>query len=83
MKIFESLVITSQRGEQVLIMLSKEGTDRERLHHYLSIDAFDFKKHVAEKMPEIEYVSTGILNGKGNIEWSEKYLELPKWYDLN
>lgn len=64
-------------------MLSKDPADQERLHHYLSIDAFEFKKNIAESMPGIEYLSTGVLNGKGNIEWSEEYIELPKWYDLN
>ena len=57
--------MTSQRGEQVLIMISKDGAGRERLPHYLSIDVFDFKKHVAEKTHEIEYLSTGTLNKKG------------------
>ena len=83
MKISGSFVITSDKGEQVLVMLSKDFADQKRLHHYLAIDAFEFKKNIAERIPEIEYISTGILNASGQVEWSEDYIELPNWYDLN
>jgi hypothetical protein len=82
MKILGSLIITSAKGEHVLIMLSKELTERDRLHHYLAIDAFEFKKNIAEQMPEIKHLSKGILSTTGELEWSEDYIELPK-YDLN
>lgn len=83
MKVLGSELMSLHNGEVVLIILAINGADCERLYHRLTIDAYEFKKHVAEKIPEVSYLSVGIKNPGGKLEWNKNYIELPKWYDLN
>jgi hypothetical protein len=36
-----------------------------------------------EEEPRIELIFAGYRNEKGEIFWSEEYIPVPKWYDLN
>ena len=83
MKIWESVIIESVRGERVLVLLCQSLSEQERLHQYLMIDAFEFKKYIAEGEPEIDFLSTGQMDDKGHIYWREDVIDLPKWYHLN
>jgi len=83
MKIWESIVIQSIKGEQILVLICNSLAEQERLHHFLTIDAYEFKKNIAEVKPEIDYLSTGQRQESGKINWNKDFIELPKWYDLN
>jgi|GEM_PF-600605 len=83
MKVFGSELISLYNGDIVMIILAVDELDCERLYHYLTIDAYEFKKHIAEHLPEVTYLSVGFKNPNGKLEWNNNYIELPKWYDLN
>jgi len=83
MKIWRSVIVESLRGERVLVLLCRSLSEQERLHQYLMIDAFEFKKNIAESKPEIDFLSTGQLDDSGRIDWRDDLIDLPKWYDLN
>ncbi|WP_316809490.1 hypothetical protein [Pedobacter agri] len=83
MKVFGSELISLYSGEVVMIMLAHDEIDCERLYHYLTIDAYEFKKHLVEHHPEVNYLSVGFRNPNGKLDWNKNYIELPKWYDLN
>lgn len=83
MKVIGSVVVSLNNGDVVLIMLAKDKASEVKLYHYLSIDAFEFKKDLSENMPEVAYLSAGHRTEEGKLEWNKEYIELPKWYDLN
>ena len=68
MKILGSLPITLAKGEHSSNHALRRSDLAEHLHHYLSIDSFDFKKNTAERMPEIENLSTCIMSNAGELE---------------
>jgi hypothetical protein len=83
MKVLQSVVIESARGEQVLVFICRNLKEQDILHHYLRIDAFELKKNISETRPQIEYLSTGQRKPDGRMSWRRDFIELPKWYDLN
>ncbi|RZK15199.1 MAG: hypothetical protein EOO86_17180 [Pedobacter sp.] len=83
MNVLGSELMSLYNGDVVLIMLAIDIMDCDRLYHYLTIDAYEFKKHVAENFPEVNYLSVGFKSPNGKLEWNKNYIELPKWYDLN
>jgi hypothetical protein len=76
-------MVLADNGDLIMVMLAISDADCQRLYHYLLIDAFDFKKHVAEYMPEVTFLSAGYRTLDGRLKWKREFIELPKWYDLN
>jgi len=83
MIVLGSEMILLKSGDLVMVMLARNKADSESLYHYLRVDAFEFKRHVAERMPEVNFLSSGHRTEAGKLEWNHDYIDLPKWYDLN
>ncbi|WP_293789925.1 hypothetical protein [uncultured Pedobacter sp.] len=83
MRVKGTFIHTLKTGENALILLAENKSEQEKLYHYLAIDAYRFKKEIAEEAPHIELISAGYKNEQGKIIWDEEYIPLPKWYDHN
>lgn len=83
MKVKGTSVYTLKTGEHALILVTENEEEQIKLYHYLSIDAYRFKKEVAEDHPAIEYISVGYVNNDNELVWNKKYIPVPKWYDMN
>jgi len=83
MKVKGTVIITMPGGAKALILLATALEDLDRLHHYLTIDAYRFKKEVSESIPGIEFISAGFKNNKGEFIWNDDYIPIPKWYENN
>lgn len=70
-------------GEKALILLTKNQESQELLYQSLSVDAYQFKKEVAENIEGLAYISTGYKNEKNEIIWDDNYIAVPKWYENN
>jgi hypothetical protein len=83
MSVKGTFIYTLKTGENALILLAENKAEQEKLYHYLAVDAYRFKKEIVEEEPRIELISAGYRNEQGEILWSEEYIPVPKWYDLN
>lgn len=83
MRVKGTFIYTLKTGENALILLAENKIEQQKLYHYLTIDAYRFKKEIAEEEPRIELISAGYRNEKGEIFWSEEYIPVLKWYDNN
>ncbi|KQM72684.1 hypothetical protein ASE74_22705 [Pedobacter sp. Leaf216] len=83
MKVKGAFVYPLETGEKALILLAESKTDQDKLYHYLTIDAYKFKREIAEEEPNIGWISAGYKNEHNEITWNQEYIPVPKWYDLN
>jgi len=83
MDIKESIIITLTTGELVIILLVENVKQVKSLHEYLKIDAYQFKKSVEENISDVEYISAGYRDDKGEIYWESDLIPVPKWYERN
>ncbi|TCD12144.1 hypothetical protein EZ449_03770 [Pedobacter frigidisoli] len=83
MKVKGTFIHTLKTGEKALILLTDNEEEQEKLFHYLSIDAYQFKKEIVEKEPRIELISAGYTDNEGKVVWNENYIPIPKWFEMN
>ncbi|MGN8054914.1 hypothetical protein ACTJKN_01495 [Pedobacter sp. 22163] len=83
MRIKGSFIYTLKTGENALILLAENKIDQEKLYHYLTVDAYRFKKEIVQEEPGIKLISAGYKNEKDEVIWNHEYIPVPKWYDLN
>lgn len=77
------MIIMTPGGEKVLILLTKDRESQELLYQNLCVDAYQFKKEVAENIEGLAYISTGYKGDKNEIIWNDDYIAVPKWYENN
>jgi hypothetical protein len=83
MRIKGSFIYTLKTGENALILLTENKIDQDKLYHYLTVDAYRFKKEIVQEEPRIELISAGYKNENDEVIWNNEYIPVPKWYDLN
>ena len=83
MRVKGTFIHQLKTGENALILLTENKIDQDKLYHYLTIDAYQFKKEIVEEEPRIELISAGYKNENDEITWNQEYIPVPKWYELN
>lgn len=83
MSIKETIIVTLPTGELVVVLLARDAEEVKQLYHHLQIDAYQFKKSVAQETNGIEFISAGFKNDKGEIFWEDDLIPVPKWYEQN
>ncbi|QPH40186.1 hypothetical protein [Pedobacter endophyticus] len=83
MKITGTHIRTLNTGDKVLILLAENKEEQKKLHHYLLIDAYQFKQDVAEDIPKVDFISAGYKDEDDKIIYDRNLIEIPKWFEKN
>lgn len=83
MKIKGSMIMNAPTGGKALVLLTEDKTTFDKLYHKLSIDAYQFKKEIAENIKDIKYITAGYKTDKNEVIWNDDYIPVPRWYELN
>lgn len=83
MKVKGTIIHKLGTGEHVLILLAENKAEQQKLYHYLTIDAMQFKQEIATEAPKLDFITAGFKNTDGKVIFNEDYIEMPKWFDLN
>jgi hypothetical protein len=83
MRVKGTFIYTLKTGENALILLTESKIDQDKLYHYLTVDAYQFKKEIVQEEPRIELISAGYKDENDEVIWNHEYIPVPKWYDLN
>ncbi|GGE41396.1 hypothetical protein EV200_101656 [Pedobacter psychrotolerans] len=83
MNVKDTMLITLPSGKKVIILLAIDKEAVEELYQYLKIDAFQFKKSIAENDSDVSYISAGYKNDSGEIFWEDDLIPIPRWYENN